>query len=955
MTPNPQEEAVELQPIKSNSNRNHNISSSSDDVKFLESDSQISSEADNLTSQTISNQEENDSLLKKTFNKSIRNEDVVFEEASLKNWITGLCTVRRLQMIALFAIVVWVIIVISVAGYIKKEQVSEQNKLDITKPKTTPILTSTAFSVDGRIEVIPTTIKAFTTAINDEITVSTAYNKDNKDIPTKTESVVAHNTTSKSIISKVSSTETFVTEKESVTQKKIPSDVTEKESVTQKTIPSDVTEKESVTQKNVSIGDIFTTSQKTKEAFDMKKFLSENKHEWNYMVGVGRGDITGPAAEVGMMGYGNMAQKVMGIHTRLYARTFMIGNIKEPNKPFLFVMTDACMGASLLKLEVIKKLNTIYKDKFNTENILLTGTHTHSAPAGYMQDALFQITSKGYVPQTLDAMVEGIVNSIREAHKSYGPGWIFMNKGELLDANINRSPGAYQANPLRERRKYKSNKDTEMTLLKFVDSEGKGIGMLNWFPVHCTSMNNTNTLISSDNKGYAELLFEQAMDPSSLVGKSNFVAAFAQPHEGDISPNTNGPRCIDTGKPCHTSKSSCDGDNTKCIASGPGKDMFESTKIIGNKQYLKAMELYKYASEKLDGDVKFIKQNVNMSDQEVVVKNVTHKTCLPAMGYSFAAGTTDGPGMAGFEQSTLKGNVLWDTLSKFLMEASPEQKKCHHPKPILIDSGEMTKPYEWQPKVVETQVLKIGRLVINAVPAEFTTMAGRRLIKAVRKVLEKEKPKEDFEVIINGLSNTYSDYVTTFEEYQVQRYEGASTIYGPYTLDAYIQQFEKLAVALIKDTPVSPGPEIHNMRDHLLKWSWGVVNDRSGILSNFGELHTDAHDSYTVGDEVYVEFVSAHPRSTYNVTDHTFLTVEKLVDGKWVVVHTDADWCTKFRWARDRDRLFKDTSEANIYWKIPLTTTEGTYKIVHRGHYTRLMTGAYPFEGESKHFKVKQK
>ena len=52
------------------------------------------------------------------------------------------------------------------------------------------------------------------------------------------------------------------------------------------------------------------------------------------------------------MGYGNMAQKVMGIHTRLYARTFMIGNINEPNKPFLFVNTDACMGASLLKLEV---------------------------------------------------------------------------------------------------------------------------------------------------------------------------------------------------------------------------------------------------------------------------------------------------------------------------------------------------------------------------------------------------------------------------------------------------------------------------------------------------------------------------------------------------------------------------------------------------------------------------
>ena len=73
------------------------------------------------------------------------------------------------------------------------------------------------------------------------------------------------------------------------------------------------------------------------------------------------------------MGYGNMAQKVMGIHTRLYARTFMIGNIKEPNKPFLFVMTDACMGASLLKLEV-SYFDSFYKtltsEHFNVRKLV---------------------------------------------------------------------------------------------------------------------------------------------------------------------------------------------------------------------------------------------------------------------------------------------------------------------------------------------------------------------------------------------------------------------------------------------------------------------------------------------------------------------------------------------------------------------------------------------------------
>lgn len=45
----------------------------------------------------------------------------------------------------------------------------------------------------------------------------------------------------------------------------------------------------------------------------------------------------------------------------------------------------------------------------------------------------------------------------------------------------------------------------------------------------------------------------------------------------------------------------------------------------------------------------------------------------------------------------------------------------------------------------------------------------------------------DVRVVIAGLANTYSSYVATFEEYGVQRYEGASTIFGPHTLDAYIQ------------------------------------------------------------------------------------------------------------------------------------------------------------------------
>lgn len=51
-------------------------------------------------------------------------------------------------------------------------------------------------------------------------------------------------------------------------------------------------------------------------------------------------------------------------------------------------------------------------------------------------------------------------------------------------------------------------------------------------------------------------------------------------------------------------------------------------------------------------------------------------------------------------------------------------------------------------------------------------MAGRRLREAVRTVLtSKGKGQGDVHVVIAGLTNTYSQYVTTFEEYQIQRYE----------------------------------------------------------------------------------------------------------------------------------------------------------------------------------------
>lgn len=86
--------------------------------------------------------------------------------------------------------------------------------------------------------------------------------------------------------------------------------------------------------------------------------------------------------------------------------------------------------------------------------------------------------------------------------------------------------------------------------------------------------------------------------------------------------------------------------------------------------------------------------------------------------------------------------------------------------------------------------------MLVAVPGEFTTMAGRRLRDTVRKAILAAVKKE-VQVILTGLSNAYSSYVSTWHEYQVQRYEGASTIYGPHTLQIYLEQYQRLWYVVI--------------------------------------------------------------------------------------------------------------------------------------------------------------
>ncbi|XVE69646.1 hypothetical protein DITRI_Ditri10aG0006900 [Diplodiscus trichospermus] len=701
-----------------------------------------------------------------------------------------------------------------------------------------------------------------------------------------------------------------------------------------------------------------------------------------YLIGVGSYDMTGPAAGVNMMGYANMEQSTAGIHFRLRARTFIVAESSQGAR-FAFVNLDAGMASQLVTIKVLERLKTRFGDLYTQENVAISGTHTHAGPAGYLQYVVYSVTSLGFIKQSFNVIVTAIEQSIIQAHNNLKLGSIFLNTGDVEDAGINRSPSAYLFNPPEERARYTSNVDTTMTLLKFWDIESnKSIGAFNWFATHGTSMSRDNKLISGDNKGAAGRFFEDwftfsnkslstastksstTTDFSTLMKKaqtinatggkpcgkttsqgfkvrkddgSRFVGAFCQSNVGDVTPNVLGAFCTDTGKPCDFNRSSCNGNDQLCVGRGPGyPDEILSTKIIGERQFQKAVELLNSATKQLSGKIDYRHTYLNFSNIEVELnENTVVKTCPAALGPGFAAGTTDGPGVFGFQQGDTKINKLWKQLRDLLKEPSQYQVDCQKPKAVLLSTGEMFVPYAWAPAILPIQMLRLGNFVILSVPGEFTTMAGRRLREAVKETLISNGNGEfddETHVVIAGLTNTYSQYIATFEEYKQQRYEAASTLYGPHTLSAYIQEFKKLAKAMatgekLGGRGLSP-PDLSSVQISLLLDPQG---DSPPPGKKFGDMQQDVAQpkggSFRKGDKPSATFWSANPRYDL-LTEGTFAVVEMLQGERWIPVYDDDDFCLFFKWKVDNISFY---GLATIEWEVPEEAASGVYRLRHFG------------------------
>ncbi len=719
-----------------------------------------------------------------------------------------------------------------------------------------------------------------------------------------------------------------------------------------------------------------------------------------FRFGSGIYDITGVVANTSGMGWENPAQVFGGLHTRQYSRAFAVESPCNGKRVMLVVADIAIITGALRQfvlgaIQADPELAALY----SSENLMISATHTHQGPAGYSHHLGHNLLHLGYDDDTFQAIAAGLVESVKLAHANLQAhpqaARIGLGSGELLNASIQRSAPAFEMNSEAERREFLNTRGEEVrnnkraVQLNFVRGNGSAVGAINWFGVHGTVIGSNLHLVSADNKGYASLGFEKIMktDYRAAPGSDTFVAAFPQADQGDASPNL---FILERPFP----------DPTR----GGGRDDYESNAISGTKQLAKALELYRRDGA-VAGPVDYRLFHVAFDAVEVtepvVLASLQHpaemdapvkRTCTGALGPSFGAGAEDGPGpavegvncasgldvlaaaradvqtlldvqlptgLAGFPPYLIPANLVSAVAMCNLQYLPPVPGvgdfSCHAEKPVLLPVGAGGTGGQAEPSILPLQLIRIGNLVIVALPWEVPTMSARR----IRKTLYAElAPAGVDTIVVASLSNDFVHYLPTREEYASQQYEGASDIFGPWTLAAVQQETRKLAIAMLEDAAAPDGPAYVDGATVLLRPPY--IADDLPLPATYGTLTQDVPGSAAPGDIVSATFQAGHPRNDLRTQASYVYAERQLADGSWEIVAEDRDPELTYTWTPLIPSLVPIdvpvtgglSSTATASWTIPRNTRPGIYRLRHEASAQTLVLPLAAYAGVSSPFTV---
>lgn len=493
-----------------------------------------------------------------------------------------------------------------------------------------------------------------------------------------------------------------------------------------------------------------------------------------FQAGVAKVDITPPPG-MPLFGYSRAGSNVgAGLRTRLYARAIYLET--ESGDRLALVQCDLGGISALLHRSVARRI--VEETSVTVDRLLIAATHTHSGPGGYFAEALyddFGSTRAGFDPKMVEFLVQRIAASVLQAHRSRAPAKLAVTQGTVWGLTRNRSLEPHRHNrvhasqvgpPYRLGPEYEAI-DPSFILLRVDRVTPAGtepLGVFSNFAIHGTVLSPANDLYTGDVHAAAERSLEWDIE-RQYPGAHDVVHAMTNGTEGDVQ-------------------------------AAFAHQGFSEAERIGRELGSEAFRVFRSLDRQLTNRVALRRnyREVQLSEPQTVEGR---EVCQHGvMGSPVVGGSSEDSPTPLF----YAGHIL-PFVHTYEGAHKPRPDGCQGSKYKAFGVIQnLLLPASAFPQALTLQTLQINELLLIALPGELTVEMGAR-VKAAARQAAKQAGQEPAFVAVVGLANQYASYFTTPEEYELQHYEGASTLFGPASGPLLAQEAARLVAAMINDVP----------------------------------------------------------------------------------------------------------------------------------------------------------
>jgi neutral ceramidase len=524
-------------------------------------------------------------------------------------------------------------------------------------------------------------------------------------------------------------------------------------------------------------------------------------------VGVARVDITPPPG-ASLFGHGPGARVSVGVWTRLMCRAFYLSTQQAFEPGIALVSCDLPMSSTLLHRRTALRIYPVLP----SSHLLLVATHTHAGPGHFFDAKNLNGATSSHFPGYDDAMVEylaeRIADAVMRARANRRPAEMRWVRSQAWGLTRNRSLAAHRLNP----RPYPGSEgapehltgsqraiDPNLRLLEFraldpgTHEPGGPIGSIAFFAMHPTVLPNTNRHYGADAFGVAVRLVDRELEQQwahvssdtgarcyrrEIEGNACLLARSGDPvhaivntNFGDVTPDRSlgtaveavglGERLASSVWAAHCADGGCPGASSR--SASEGRDAPEPKA----ESWRSRVQL----------DLRYVEVNLPGARLLAYPPGVREPALCSeaALGLRSIRGAADHPSIM---EWLLPGSVN---------TADYDATDCQAPKvtSFLLRGG--------FPEQLPLTLARLDNTLVSFVPGEATIQAGEEINASVRAVGSALGLGSNADAVVSGIANGYIQYLATQHEYQLQRYEGSSTLYGPSSVTYLAQVFHHLA------------------------------------------------------------------------------------------------------------------------------------------------------------------